>query len=287
MLINKNESLNEEKYGEYSVIKKLYKTKNGELLLVSKNDNAHKLFTLNKIEIKNEKIKNDIESELNALKQVDSKYIIKINEYFIEKKEEKSFFCLILDYYENNLSKLIYESNFINSKITWKFFIQIIIQLDNLNLNKLLPNYLFPENIYIDEENNIKIGGIGITLDISNKNRSEMDILSYCSPEIIKGEENYEKNIIWSAGCILYELAFKKRAFMDKNYKTLEHSILQIKYELPDDSEKELILIINKLLSEKKKRPSIKELILDGNFKNKIIEINLFSQILNTNLKGK
>ena len=52
MLTDKTENLNEEKYGEYSVINKLYKTKNGELLLVSKFDKTDKLFILNKIEIK-------------------------------------------------------------------------------------------------------------------------------------------------------------------------------------------------------------------------------------------
>ena len=46
-------------------------------------------------------------------------------------------------------------------------------------------------------------------------------------------------------------------------------------------------LIIPKLLCEKKRRVSIKELILDGLFKNKIIEINLFPYILKTNLQGK
>ena len=286
MLMNKNEDLNEEKIGEYSVINKLYKTKHGELLLVSKNDNEHKLYVLNKMEINNEKVKKDIENEINVLKQVDSKYIIKIFEYFIDKKEEKEFFCVTLDYYENTLFKLIYEDNFINSKNVWKFFIQIMLALNSLN-NKLLPNYLFPENIFIDKEYNVKIGGIGVSLDILNKNRAEMDIIPYNSPEIIKGEENDEKNIIWVAGCILYELAFKKRAFDSNNYKTLEHSILQLNYNLPYDCEKELALIINKLLCEKNRRCSIKELFSNGTFKNKIIVTNLFSQIVNTNLKGK
>ena len=410
MEIIKKISFNPEKYGEYSVIKQLYKTKNGELYLVLKNIKDDKLYILHKIEIKTEKTKKIIENEIKILKQINSKYIMPIvDEYFsvgmietnpnigvseqISQKEkelllqkskagaipyneqsndesesyinvnfitaqgttyniavnkeatieealkkylniigrpdlinditdkiffmyndkklkfedntpisklfdknpivnvfgieEKEFCCLIFDYYESNLFKLIYESNFLNSKNIWKFFIQIIIALNSLKLNNLLPNNLFPENIYIDKDNNVKIGGIGISLDIINKNKSEIDKLSYNSPEIIKGEQNDEKNILWSVGCIFYELAFKKRAFMEKNYKTLEHNILQFKYDLPFNCEKDISLIIPKLLCEKKRRVSIKELILDGLFKNKIIEINLFPYILKTNLQGK
>ena len=284
-----------EKYREYSVIKQLYKTKKGELFLVSKNVKNDKLYLLNKIEIKTLETKKFIENEIKSLKQVDSKFIMPIVvEYFsFTKKEikpnikEKEFFCIIIDYYENNLFKLIYESNFLNSKNIWKFFIQIIIALNSLKLNNLLPNNLFPENIYIDKDNNIKLGGIGLYLDLMRNNESEIDILSYNSPEVIKGEKIDEKNILWSAGCILYELTFKKRAFIDKNYKTLENNILQLNYDLPFECEKDISLIIQKLLCEKKKRVSLDELIFDDIFKRKLIEINLFPYFLKANLQGK
>ena len=56
---------------------------------------------------------------------------------------------------------------------------------------------------------------------------------------------------------------------------------------LPYDCEKEFNLIISKLLCVKKNRLSITDLISEGNFKYKIIELNLFNEILKTNLQGK
>ena len=281
----------EERYGEYLLINQIYKTKSGELLLVSKDDKDckdNKKYILNKIEIINDEMKLKIEKEIHKINQIDSKFIMKINEYFIINKEEKKFFCIILNYYENKLFNIIYETNFLISRYIWKIFVQIIFGLNSLNSNGILPNYLFPESIFIDEDNNIKIGGIGISLDIVNKSKDEKDLLSYISPEIIKGEKNDdEKNFIWSAGCILYELFFKSRAFDNKNYKKLEHSILQIDYNLPYDGDKELNIIIPKLLCEKNKRATIKELIFNGIFKNKIIETNLFNEVGKPNIQGK
>ena len=165
--------------------------------------------------------------------------------------------------------------NSINTRIKFSKFKRIV----HKNLNT--------ENIFIDEENDIKIGGIGISLDMMDRTKQEIDLLSYISPEIIKGENNDEKSNIWSIGCILYELAFKKKAFSNKKYKELEHNILNIEYDLPYDNnnyDKEICVLIPKLLCKKNKRATIKEIIFDGTFKNKLIEINLFSEIVNTNL---
>jgi hypothetical protein len=52
---------------------------------------------------------------------------------------------------------------------------------------------------------------------------------------------------------------------------------------LPDDCEKELSLILQKLICEKKNRLTIKDLIFEEAFKNKIIEVNLFSEIVKDN----
>ena len=289
-MINPDKDENEERYGEYLVINHIYKTKNGELFLVSNDDTNcrdNKKYLLNKIEIKNNEMKFQIEKEINLIKQIDSKYIMQIIQHFIINKEEKEFVCIILNYYEHNLSNIIYETNFLNSKTIWKFFIQIIFGLNSLNSNGILPDYLIPESIFINEDNEIKIGGIGISLDIANKNKDEKDLLSYISPEIIKGEKIDEKSNIWSIGCILYELVFKRRAFDNKNYKNLEHSILQIDYSFPNDSENEINVIIPKLLCEKNKRVTINELIINGVFKNKIIETNLFSEVGKANMQGK
>jgi len=257
----------------YEIIKFIYKTKYGKLFLISNtlNKNMENIYFLNKIEIKSKLEKKKFEKEIDNLKANNSKYIMKINEYYFFSEKDKEILLIILNYYENNLFKIIYESNFLTSRYVWKIFIQIILGLNSLNLNNIKSDRLIPQNIYIDNENNIKIGGINMILDIADESLQESILISYCSPEIIKKEKNDEKSIIWSIGCILYELVFKKPTFFDNNIEDIKDKILKINYNLPDECEKEISFILQKLICKKMKRLTIKELISEEIFKKKNI----------------
>ena len=273
-----------DKLTKYKIINKLCETKNGILFLVSdienKNEETNK-YILNKIELNSIEKKKQIENEINILKKINNKYIIKIIDYFIANEKEKEIMCIITNYYKNNLSKLIYQTNYLNHKNVWKIFIQIILGLNNLILNNVLPEYLLPQNIYLDNENKVIIGGINMISDSLPKDKQELSILSYKAPEIINGEKHCEKSLVWTVGCILYELAFKKPAFGIEN---LKNNIIEMKYDLPNNYDKEICLLIPKLLCEKDKRLLIQNIILDKIFKIKIIEVNLFLEIIRDNL---
>ena len=273
-------------YG-YEIIKYIYRTNYGKLFLISHtlNKNKKNIYFLKKIEMKSKEEKKKIQKEIDKLKKIDSKYIIKIIEHYFFSEKGKEFALIILNYYEKNLFNIIYESNFLNSRNSWKIFIQIVLGLNSLNLNNIIPVNLIPQNIYIDNENNIKIGGINMLLDFTNEYIQESLVIPYYSPEIIKEEANDEKSIIWSMGCILYELAFKKPAFWGKDTEKIKDNILKINYNLPNECEKELFIILQTLICEKTKRLTIKELIFEEAFKKKIIEVNLFSEIVKDNAK--
>ena len=280
-------SLNE-KYEKYRVIKQFYKTEDGEVFLVKDTENKSKeenFYILNKIEIKTKEKKIQIEDEIKFLQNMNSKYIMKIIEKFIIYEQEKEFICIILNYYEYNLSDLIYNTNFLNSRNVWKIFIQIILGLIHLNSHNIMPGQLLPQNIFLDKDNNIKIGGFNIVLNLTDKSIPKIFILPYISPEILKGEKDIEKSIIWSAGCILYEMALKKPAFGNDNYEKGKKNIIEINYNLPNDCERELCIFLPKLICDKKRRLSIKEIIFEGTFKNKIIEVNLFSEFITDKVK--
>ena len=82
-------------------------------------------------------------------------------------------------------------------------------------------------------------------------------------------------------GCILYELLYKKKPF-----ESIEN-IKNIKYEISNESENELTKLLSNLLCNVKKRLTINEIFIDMNFKKKLIEINLFDDILEKNIKSK
>lgn len=268
----------EKKINLYNIIEFKSETKCGELFLVENKSGEQ--FLMNKIQINSLEFKSKILEEIKILKLIKSQYIFKIRDYFIEKKEENEIIYIIFEnYIENNLHKVIYETKILNNRIIWRIFVQLVLGLKSLYLNKIFLNHLIPHNIYLDNENNIKIGGFDFLLDFrNNKVKNNLDFSSYESPEVLKGEEPNEKRNIWSLGCILYELVFKKKPFDNIN---------RVNYFIPDKCEDDIKKILSRLLCEEKKRLKLNQLIYDPIFKRKIFEVNLFYEFVKDNIKSK
>ena len=268
----------------YEIIKSIGKTKNGELFLVSYDldkSGTKKNYMLRKIEVKSEKEKDKISEEVKKINLIDSKFLIKINDFFIENQNQKEICCIITDYYEyGNLENIINKKNSLNYRIIWRIFIQIALGLKALHKNNIILKNLCPRNIFIDNERNIKIGGYGLILDFIDQ--EYINSLSlYTSPELLNGQDYSKKSDIWSLGCILYELYFKKRPFQFLD------NILKANYEMADNCDNDLKYFLTKLLCQENKRILINQLLTDMKFKKKLLEFNLFDEIVEENLKGK
>ena len=138
-----------------------------------------------------------------------------------------------------------------------KIFIQLILGLKSLHLNKIFVKYFNLKNIFLDNENNIKIGGIDYFLDFSDESNENIN----------------ENSNIFSLGCILYELIFKKP------FKNLP-------LDFSDNFDNDFKNILPKLLCDEKKRLKLDEILII--LKNKIIEVNLFYKIKTKNkIKSK
>ena len=143
----------------------------------------------------------------------------------------------------------------------WKIFIQLILGLQSLHSNNIFVKYFSLKNIFLDNENNIKIGGINYFLDFSNENKEDENI--------------NDKSNIFSLGCILYELIFKKP------YKNFN-------FDFSENCEENFKKILPKLLCNEKNRIKLNEILYEPIIKNKIIEINLFDEIIIKNkIKSK
>ena len=108
---------------------------------------------------------------------------------------------------------------------------------------------------------------------------------SYIAPEILYNfPYSKEKCNSWSLGCVLYELIFKKRAF---DYEERQKYILKNRFEIPDDCERDFKTVIQKLLCKDFNRLTISDLVFEVTFKRKVIELNLFDEIIKGSIQCK
>ena len=145
------------------------------------------------------------QKRLNILFKIKSEYIIKYYESFVEN------YCLyiIMEYGGNkDLKKYIkeQESSLIDEKIIKDIIIQICLGLKEIHKNKLIHRDLTPDNIFMDNNNKIKIGDFGVSEILTtnhNYTKSQVGKHHYFVPEIEKSEKYNTKVDIYALGCII------------------------------------------------------------------------------------
>lgn len=178
---------------DYELIKIIGFDKYGQYFLISYNIDEFEekqLYAMAKLEIKSNKFQLELTKKLEILKNINSYHINKIYDYYFKNEEGKDFAFILMDYCEKgNLYHIIYGNNYLNQRTILRIFIQIIQGLKFLNLNNIFLEILTPSNIFLDKNNNVKIGIFDIIYDFKEEYlfHENEDILSYLSPEILNG----------------------------------------------------------------------------------------------------
>ena len=112
--------------------------------------------------------------------------------------------------------------------------------------SKILHRDLKPSNVFFDSNNNVKLGDFGLSRIIQNESEQQnqnseneqaafantnVGTPYYMSPEQINEIPYDEKTDIWSAGCVIYELASLLPPFTAGNHLALAEKILAGKIE--------------------------------------------------------
>ena len=213
-----------------------------------------------------------IKTEIEILKRVKHNNICKL----ISVIETNERIYLIEEYIEgNDLLFFINQSDKIEAKIkkVCYYFRQIISSIEYIHSLGIAHRDLKPENILINSKDEIKLIDFGLSK--RNKNNENIKLLKtrcgspfYCSPEMVSGKKYYGNiSDIWSLGVILYYMVFSELPFYDVDSERLYKKILQGKYDIPKDknknknSVKDAIDLINKMLQkEPKNRIKINEI---------------------------
>ena len=194
----------------------------------------------------------------------------------------------------NTLRYAIDENQLQNDDEKWRLISQIIEGIDYIHSNCYIHRDLKPGNIFLDKENNVKIGDFGLAKNENNKNKEPgkknlflsnfndfqfMDaggeIMTvgigtqyYCSPEQKQSNKYDFKTDIYSLGIIIFEMFYKFNSLMERDITLRKINVEQI---YPDDMKEKCgnnVATLVKICTnhDPNLRPTIKELL-----KNKLI----------------
>ncbi|KAJ5067516.1 camk family protein kinase [Anaeramoeba ignava] len=227
--------------------------------------------------------------EVNILRELEHPYIVGYLERVLDTKHKRLF--IVMEYCEGgDLHKMIQKhkkkNTFIKESKIWKIFTQIILALFECHRKRILHRDIKPDNIFLDNQKNIKLGDFGLARALNSDSQfahTHVGTPFYMSPEQFAGNIHDDKTDIWSLGCLIYELACLSPPFEAFSLTELGKKISLGKFQnLPSFYSSELFDLISEMLQvDKNKRPSASEILA------KITQINLQrnSFIFNTQIQ--
>ena len=267
-----------------NIEKKFYKNKETEEEKVEKEENISNNNKTDKKQKRKSNFSSIDDSFLTNLKSENQKNISDLSIYFFIQME----FCqqMTLAQYMEDHSKIK-----ISNKVIYTFTYQLIKSLAKIHSKNIIHANINPENIFVINEDSIKIGDFSSAKDIelkfkkiknkydklpqSQSYQNLMEIIDneeietnhreeslYSSPEQNKGSGVSKKSDIYSVGLVLYEMCEcfsdhdrrnKKIKYL-KKYKTFENKF-QKNYDLQCN------LILQMIEDDEDKRPSCEELL--------------------------
>ena len=101
---------------------------------------------------------------------------------------------------------------YIPESLLWKIIGQIASALEycHSRKNKILHRDLKPGNVFLDKYQNMKLGDFGLSRQMGDESifaQTHVGTPYYMSPEQIMDQKYNEKSVIWSFGCVIYEIA--------------------------------------------------------------------------------
>ncbi|OMJ83312.1 hypothetical protein SteCoe_15770 [Stentor coeruleus] len=147
----------------------------------------------------------------------------------------------------------------------WSWAYEICLAIKYLHRHKILHRDIKPMNIFLDKENRVKIGDLGLSKVLKKQeiNTSTVGTPLYLSPEQIRHQPYGFKVDVWGIGCVIYTLCAFEAPFTGDSLLTLGQNIaMKSQKSLPAKYTPKLVHFINKMLEKNPiDRPSVKEII--------------------------
>lgn len=246
----------------FNIIKTIGRGSYGTVELVE-NKKTKELFGLKTIVVNKSEEVNGIFNEIKIMTQINSKYIIKIFDWFYE----NNTFQILMEWAPNgDLTSLFNEHIELKKPIDREIINKIIYQttcgIKELHDNQIIHRDIKPSNILLFDDYNVKITDFGVSkILFSNINAyTQVGTPYYMSPEIINGYSYSYSTDYWALGCVFYELLTLTKPFEANNILALYYKIINVNYDLKQLNPKYHKLIQNLITVDKTKRYNYKNI---------------------------
>ncbi|KAI9208046.1 kinase-like domain-containing protein [Polychytrium aggregatum] len=167
--------------------------------------------------------------EISLLKELRHPNIVRL--YDVIHTEKK--LTLVFEFMDSDLKKFLDMSNGdIDVPTIKNLMYQLMRGIDYCHQNRVLHRDLKPQNLLIHKRSELKLADFGLARAFGIPVRSyshEVVTLWYRSPDVLMGSRQYSTSIdMWSAGCIMAEMATGRPLFMGTSVKDQLHKIFKI-----------------------------------------------------------
>ncbi|KAA6390551.1 MAG: putative AGC family protein kinase [Streblomastix strix] len=232
-----SEQLLELDIGTFEILKKIAKGGQGRAIL------AKQISTDSQVVIKEiscidnhgnfvQKIKDFAEREIENHKKMDFQLIVK----FIDSSFKDNKYYIIIEYCEKgSLGDMINEhfrkKERFEEEVIWDYLAQIALGVNYLHIQKVVHKDLNPNNIFLTDEGQIRIGDLGLSKMLDGGisfSPTLVGTMDYYVPEhIILGWYKYSGDV-WQIGLIIYNLLTFKDAFHNPYERIALNSLLKL-----------------------------------------------------------
>ncbi|GAX73448.1 hypothetical protein CEUSTIGMA_g900.t1 [Chlamydomonas eustigma] len=171
--------------------------------------------------------------EARVLAQLNHPHITKHFDSWIDKDNTLNIVMELAS--RGNLSQLIKanKGKGLPEDLIWKFLIQSLMGLNHIHGKKIIHRDIKALNLFLDANDNIKIGDLGIARALSDGSafaRSLVGTPYYYSPELCEDKPYNEKSDMWALGVVMYECCMGQFPFDAQNEGALIRKILKGAY---------------------------------------------------------
>lgn len=167
-------------------------------------------------------------NEVRLLASISHPNVLKFCEAFIQSDQLYIVTELAAQDLDSRLAAKRRTGSWLREETVWAYFIQIVLGLRALHASSVLHRDLKPQNLFLMDDHQVKIGDLGCS-KVLKRRRDGEDMAAtmekgtpyFISPEQWKGRKYDKKSDVWALGCCLYSMTMMQPLYDGKNMRDL------------------------------------------------------------------